>query len=141
MLAKKELMVIGFFVGLVVIVAIFAIVTKKINIFEKSVDNPVSNYDFFSSAAKNVAKDIYVSAFDAEGNIYPLNLDDFIYKEIRKTQNALMDQVNAVIAAGNFVKKNTPVFMQVDGVGRLQTDGSRNMKATAGGNGQPITLF
>jgi hypothetical protein len=141
MLAKKELMVIGFFVGLVVIVAIFAIVTKKINIFEKSVDNPVSNYDFFSSAAKNVAKDIYVSAFDAEGNIYPLNLDAFIYKEIRKTQNALMDQVNAVLAAQNYVKRNESVFMQVDGVGRLQTDGNRYMKATAGGNGQSITLF
>jgi hypothetical protein len=141
MLSKKELMVIGFFVGLVVIVAIFAIVTKKINIFEKSVDNPVSNYDFFSSAAKNAAKDIYVSAFDAEGNIYPLNLDAFIYKEIRKTQNALMDQVNAVLAAQNYVKKNTSVFMQVDGAGRLQTDGNRYMKATAGGNGQTITIF
>jgi hypothetical protein len=139
MLAKKELMVIGFFVGLVVIVAIFAIVTKKINIFEKSVDNPVSNYDFFSSSAKNVAKDIYISAFDAEGNIYPLNLDAFIYQEIRKTQNALMDQVSAALAG--YVKKGSSVYMQVDGVGRLQTDGNRYMKATAGGDGQPITLF
>ena len=88
-----------------------------------------------------MAKDIYVSAFDAEGNIYPLNLDAFIYQEIRKTQNALMDQVSAVMAAQRFVKMNQPYSMQVDGVGRIQVDGNKYITAKSQGDGQSITIF
>jgi len=50
-----------------------------------------------------------------------------------------MDQVNATL--DNYVKKRTSVHLSVDGVGQLQTDGSKWMKATAGGDGQTITLF
>ena len=54
-----------------------------------------------------------------------------------------MDKVDELVNAklASYVKKFTPVFMSVVGVGQLQTDGNRYMKATAGGNGQTITLF
>jgi len=139
MLSKKELMVIGFFVGLAVVVAVLIVVAKNFMVSEKSLEVPDSTFNFFDTTARAAAKDIYITAFDADGNIVPLNLDTFLYTQIQKTQNALMDQVNATLAG--YVKKGSSVSMQVDGVGRLQTDGNRYMKATAGGDGQSITLF
>jgi hypothetical protein len=112
---------------------------KNFFVSEKSLEAPDSTFNFFDTSARNAAKDIYITAFDADGNIVPLNLDTFLYTQIQKTQNALMDQVNATLAG--YVKRGSSVNMQVDGVGRLQTDGNKYMKATAGGDGQSITLY
>jgi hypothetical protein len=142
MTTKNDLTLIGFFIGLVIIIGIIIVLkAKKTDNVENalSVANPVSNYDFFSSDAKDAAQHIYITSFDDEGNIYPLNLDTFIYGNIRTTQNALMDQVKELL--DGYVKKNESYHMQVDGVGRLQTDGNKYMKAAAGGDGQSITLF
>ena len=49
MLSKKELMVIGFFVGLAVVVAVLIIVAKNFMISEKSLEAPVSTFNFFES--------------------------------------------------------------------------------------------
>jgi hypothetical protein len=139
MLSKKELMIIGFFIGLVIVLAVLFFSAKNFFVSEKSLEAPVSTFNFFDPASRALAKDIFITAFDSDGNIVPLNLDTFLYTQIQKTQNALMDQVNATL--DNYVKKRTSVHLSVDGVGQLQTDGSKWMKATAGGDGQTITLF
>lgn len=128
-------MIFGFFVGLAVLI----IAAKNFMVSEKSLEAPDSNFNFFDTSARAVAKEIFITAFDSDGNIVPLNLDTFLYTQIQKTQNALMDQVNATLAG--YVKKGSSVNMQMDGVGRLQTDGNKYMKATAGGDGQTVTFF
>lgn len=137
---KRELIIFGFLIGLVVVIAILS--AKKFTRPDFSLEAPISNFNFFDAASIADAKTKYITTFDTDGNIVPVSLDD-LYTQIQKTQNALMDKVDELVNAklAWYVKLGSPVFMSVDGVGQLQTDGSKWMKATAGGNGQTITLF
>ena len=141
---KKELVIIGFLIGLVVIVAVSILSTKKFMFRDfSSITAPTTTDSFFDNPTLAEAKNIYITTFNANGNIEPMSLEDVLLK-VQKSQRFLMDKVNELVDAklANYVRKHenlSLIFLDTDMA--VQLDPSwQALKATAGGPGNLVKL-
>ena len=95
---KKELVIIGFLIGLVVIVAVSILSTKKFMFRDFSITAPTTTDSFFDNGTLAEAKNIYITTFNANGNIEPMSLEDVLFK-VQMSQRFLMDKVNELVDA------------------------------------------
>lgn len=95
---KKELVIIGFLIGLVVIVAVSILSTKKFMFRDFSILSPTNTDSYFDNPTLAEAKNIYITTFNANGNIEPMSLEEVLLK-VQKSQRFLMDKVNELVDA------------------------------------------
>ena len=140
---KKELVIIGFLIGLVVIVAISILSTKKFMFRDFSIMNPTNTDSYFDINTLNDASNIYITTFTANGNIEPMSLAEVLLR-VQKSQRFLMDKVNELVDAklANYVRKHenlSLIFPDTDKA--VQLDPSwQALKASAGGPGNLVKL-
>ena len=140
---KKELVIIGFLIGLVVIVAVSILSTKKFMFRDFSIMNPTNTDSYFDINTLNDASNIYITTFTANGNIEPMSLAEVLLR-VQKSQRFLMDKVNELVDAklANYVRKHenlSLIFPDTDMA--VQLDPSwQALKASAGGPGNLVKL-
>lgn len=139
---KKELVIIGFLIGLVVIVAISILSTKKFMFRDFSITAPTNTDSFFDSVTLAQAENIYITTFNEAGNIEPMSLKEVLLK-VQKSQRFLMDKVNELLNAtlANYIRKQERLSLKFERTGK-----SYRMKddywvvADAGGDGEIVQL-
>ena len=140
---KKELVIIGFLIGLVVIVAISILSTKKFMFRDFSITAPTNTDSYFDSVTLAQAKNIYITTFNENGNIEPMSLE-YLLQTVQKSQRFLMDKVDELVNAklANYVRKHenlSLIFPDTDKA--VQLDPSwQALKASAGGPGNLVKL-
>ena len=140
---KKELVIIGFLIGLVVIVAVSILSTKKFMFRDFSITAPTNTDSYFDINTLNDASNIYITTFNANGNIEPMSLAEVLLR-VQKSQRFLMDRVNELVDAklANYVRKHenlSLIFPHTDMA--VQLDPSwQALKASAGGPGNLVKL-
>ena len=140
---KKELVIIGFLIGLVVIVAVSILSTKKFMFRDFSITAPTTADSFFDNPTLAEASNIYITTFNADGNIQPMSLEQVLLR-VKKSQRFLMDRVNEIVDAklANYVRKHenlSLIFPDTDKA--VQLDPSwQALKASAGGPGNLVKL-